>query len=96
MYGTIARLQVKPGMEANLQEEMKSYERLNIDGYVNTTVYKLDGKPNEYLMAVAFRDKASYEKNADSPDQDKRYQRFRAFLAGDPEWNDGEIIYSGK
>ncbi len=96
MYGTVARLQLKPGMEARLSEEMKTYENLKIDGYVNTIVYRLDGGANEYYMAVVFRDKASYTKNADDPAQDKRFQTFRAFLASDPEWHDGEVIYSGR
>jgi hypothetical protein len=96
MYGTVARFRVKPGMEGQLQQEMKSYENLNVDGMVGTTVYKLDAGSNQYMMAVVFRDRDSYMKNADSPEQEQRYQRFRALLEADPEWNDGEVIYSGK
>jgi antibiotic biosynthesis monooxygenase (ABM) superfamily enzyme len=83
-------------MEGQLQQEMKSYENLNVDGMVGTTVYKLDAGSNQYMMAVVFRDRDSYMKNADSPEQEQRYQRFRALLEADPEWNDGEVIYSGK
>jgi quinol monooxygenase YgiN len=96
MYGTVARFTIKPGMEAKLTEEMKSYESLNIDGHISTTVYRMDDNPNEFYLAVTFRDKASYQKNADDPEQDKRYQRLRALLAADPEWHDGEIVYSGR
>jgi quinol monooxygenase YgiN len=92
MYGTVARMNVKPGMESQLDAEMKTYESLNIDGFVGTTVFRMDGNPNEYYMAVVFRDKASYMKNADDPAQDARYQRFRALLTGDPEWHDGEVV----
>ncbi len=96
MYGTVARFKIKPGNEAKLATEMSSYGDLKIDGYVSTTVYKLDSGNNEYLMAVIFRDEASYMKNAEDPAQDKRFQTFRALLQSDPEWNDGEIIYSGR
>ncbi len=41
-----------------------------------------------YLVAM-FHDEASYRKNADDPEQDAWYQRFRALLEADPEWNDG-------
>jgi hypothetical protein len=96
MYGTVAKFRVKPGQESKLMQEMGSYDGLNIDGYVGTTVYRLDSGNDEYLMAVVFRDKESYMKNADSPDQNKRYATFRALLQADPQWQDGEIIYSGK
>jgi hypothetical protein len=96
MYGTIARFRIKPGMEQRLQEHMKSYESLNVPGFVNTLVYKMDANANEYFMAVVFQDKASYVKNAEDPAQDARYRQFIAFLDGEPEWHDGEIVYQMK
>ena len=42
MYGTVARLRVKPGKESKLHEQMKEFEELNVEGYVNTIVYKMD------------------------------------------------------
>jgi antibiotic biosynthesis monooxygenase (ABM) superfamily enzyme len=93
MYGTVARFQIKPGMEGKLHDLMKSYEQLNMPGYKSTTVYKLDAGDNQYMMSVVFADKNSYMKNADSPDQDRRYQEMRAILTDDPDWMDGEIIY---
>jgi antibiotic biosynthesis monooxygenase (ABM) superfamily enzyme len=95
MYGTVARFRIKPGMEAKFKELTKSYESLKVPGHVNTSVFRLDSGGDEYLMAVVFQDKGSYMKNADSPDQDKRYQEMRALLQADPQWMDGEVIYSG-
>lgn len=94
MYGTVARMRLKPGMEAKLKADMEQYERLKIPGFVSTTVYRMDTDPNELYMAVAFKDKASYVANARDPKQDERFKRMRAFLAADPEWHDGEIIAS--
>ena len=93
MYGTVARMRVKPGMEQRLQELTEEYEGLDVDGYVDTIVYRMDADPNEYYMAVIFEDKDSYVANADSPEQDARYREFLELLEGEPEWHDGEIVY---
>jgi quinol monooxygenase YgiN len=61
---------------------------------VGTWVYQLDADPDEYLLAVAFESREAYQANAASPEQDARYQQMRALLQADPEWHDGEIVYS--
>ena len=94
MYGTVARMRIKPGMEVKLKEDMAQYEGLKIPGFVSTVVYRMDSDPNEIYMAVVFNDKASYVANARDPKQDERYKKMRAFLAADPEGHDGEIISS--
>ena len=94
MYGTVARMRLKPGMEAKLKDDMAQYDQLKIPGFVSTVVYRMDRDPNEIYMAVVFKDKPSYTKNAADPKQDERYKKMRALLAADPEWHDGEIIQS--
>ena len=94
MYGTVARMQLKPGMESKLVDEMAQYERLKIPGYVNTMVYRMDRDPNEMYVAVAFKDKESYVANARDPKQDERFRKLRGLLTADPEWHDGEVIGS--
>jgi quinol monooxygenase YgiN len=93
MYGTIARMQVKPGAEAQVAALAEEFEGLSIDGHIGTYVYRSDANPNELWMAVAFRDKAAYQANAGSTEQDARYQTIRALLTADPEWHDGEILF---
>jgi len=94
MYGTIAKMRVKPGMEGKLLEMAKTEDQISIPGYVNSIIYRMDGNPNELYMVVVFESKEAYMKNADSPEQDARYRGFVQALDGDPEWHDGEIIYS--
>ena len=94
MYGTVARMRLKPGMESQLTQEMSQYERLKIPGFVSTFVYRKDSDPNEVFMTVAFTDKESYQANARDPKQDERFKTLRAMLAAEPEWHDGEIITS--
>ena len=93
MYGTVARVMVKPGKE---QELMAFGERAQTDtpGFVSMQVFKMDANPNELYLVVAFESKEAYHKNANSPEQAERYAEYRALLDADPEWHDGEIIAS--
>ena len=92
MYGTIARLQAKPGVEAQLRALSQEFAG-QIPGHLGTYVYRADSESDVYWVAVAFTDKAAYQANAQSPEQDARYQKMRALLAADPEWHDGEIVF---
>ena len=93
MYGTVARMRLKPGAEAQIAALMRQYETLNIPGQRMTYVYRMDNDPNMVMMAVIFDDKASYVANANSPEQNARYQQMVALLEAPPEWHDGEILY---
>ena len=92
MYGTVAKLQIRPGAEAELMALAQDYAAQTVPGYIGEYVYRLDNEPDTYIMAVMFNDRASYAANAASPEQHDRYLRFRALLTRDPEWQDGEII----
>jgi quinol monooxygenase YgiN len=95
MYGTVARMHVKPGMGAQLEElDRQEAEMGNIAGYVGEVVYQMDAEPDVYYLAVIFESKAAYDANATSPEQNERYEQFRALLVEDPEWHDGEIVRS--
>ena len=96
MYGTVAKMRAKQGMVQKLQDLTAREDMRSIPGLVNTIVYQMDNDPNELIMVVLFESKEAYVKNADSPEQNARYQEFVALLEGQPEWNDGEIIYSSK
>ena len=93
MYGTVARMTVKPGMEQQLVEHVESFEAVKVPGFIRTTIYRLDGDTNECVTAVVFDSKESYVANAESPEQNERFQEMRALLEADPVWGDGEIIH---
>ena len=93
MYGTIARMHAKPGARDALVASMKD-EPTDSDGFIGFQVYASEEDPDVLWMSVQFRDKASYQANADDPAQDGRYRKMREFLAEDPEWHDGEVISS--
>ena len=96
MYGTVARMKVKPGELEQLQKALSDWgdQDPKAVGAIATHVYQLDADQNELIMAVLFRDRDSYFANADDPKTDEWFQRVRAHLEADPEWNDGEIISS--
>ncbi|MBI4305873.1 MAG: antibiotic biosynthesis monooxygenase [Chloroflexi bacterium] len=98
MYGTVARIRVKPGGEKALlalMDEWNKQRKGKVKGAVATYVYRLDKDPNQLVMAVVFKDKKSYTDNANDPEQDKWYRRFREQLQSDPVWDDGEIVATG-
>jgi antibiotic biosynthesis monooxygenase (ABM) superfamily enzyme len=94
MYGTVARMRIKPGMEQPLAEQLEEFDSLGVPGFVRSTIYKLDAGGDEYMVAIAFETKDAYVANAESPEQDARYQKMRELLDSDPDWNDGEIVHT--
>lgn len=93
MYGTVARLKIKPGKEQALMEFGKRAQT-DTPGFVSMNVYKMDADPTELYLVVAFESKEAYHKNAQSPEQAANYAEYRALLDADPEWHGGEIIAS--
>src|SRR5690242_3170558 len=49
MYGTIARMQAKPGMQDKLLEFMGRQAARSMRGYKTTYVYHMDADPNAYM-----------------------------------------------
>jgi len=94
MYGTIARMRVKPGMAERMMALMEEYEDLGVPGYRGTYVYRMDGDSNEHYLVVLFDSKADYVANAQSPEQNERYLEYVELLDGEPEWHDGEVVYA--
>jgi len=95
MFGTVGRLKVKPGKLDELIAAFAEDQR-QPEGSLGYHVYKVEGKENELILAVAFKDKESYFRNADDPSQDEMYRKMVKLLDGAPTWEDGEIIFTGK
>jgi quinol monooxygenase YgiN len=89
MYGTVARIKTKPGA----LDALKEMESRRPPGFVRTLVFQMDEDPTELILVVVFENKEAYFSNADSPEQNEEFMQLRAFLTGDPEWNDGEVIF---
>ncbi len=95
MYGTIFRMNVKPGQEQRLVEVFKEWERERkpkVQGAVAGLLLKPDNQPGEFIGVAIFKDKAAYIANANDPEQDKWYLKLRDLLQDDPTWEDGEYV----
>lgn len=94
MYGTVARLRVKPGAEDAFARVSEQYTTTDIPpGMIAELVYRTDADPQGYILAVVFASKEDYWANANSPEQHARYEQLRQLLAADPEWSDGEVVH---
>lgn len=93
MYGTVAKMRIKPGAEDELRK-LSGEDAAQIKGFVFEHVFRMDSDPLEYWLVVGFESKAAYEANAASPEQHQRYKRYRELMTADPEWHDGEIAFS--
>lgn len=90
MYGTIALCHVRPDNVDKLRALAAAEDELAIEGYLGTDLLMVDNHPETVLMVVRFADRDTYRANADSADQDTRYQDFRALMEDDPVWYDGQ------
>ena len=92
MFGTVAKMKLKPGAEDKMMTAMEGSANSQ-EGHVATYVFKSDADPNVHFVTTIFESRAAYKKFADSPEQDKRFHKMRELLAADPEWHDGEVIH---
>lgn len=96
MYGTVAKIQVKPGAQEAFSRLSEIESGLDIPGMVAQYIFQMDEDPNQLYLIVMFKDKQSYVANAESPEQHERYLEMMHYLAAEPEWHDGEIIYADR
>jgi heme-degrading monooxygenase HmoA len=92
LYGTIAKMKLKPGAEEEMMQVMAGPDA-GREGHIATYVFKSDADPNVHFVTTVFESKSAYKKFADSPEQGKRFNKMRELLAADPEWHDGEVIH---
>lgn len=89
MFGSIFRMQAKPGKKPELLQQFTG-----ADGRVPAgmkAAYAFDSGDNEVWGVAVFTDEKAYRENASSPEQDAEYRKMRELLIADPEWHDGTI-----
>jgi quinol monooxygenase YgiN len=89
MYGTVARMVVKPENREKMRAVMEGDTR-KVAGAIGTYTLMENDSDNLWLLAI-FEDKATYDANADDPAMNETYVQYRALLEEDPEWHDGAI-----
>jgi hypothetical protein len=91
MYGTVARMKMKPEAR-RITFDSGHREHATPQGLPGRDHHKMDNNPRSDQWRVLC-DKASYQANASDPEMNKEYEQYRALLDADPEWNDGEVIH---
>ena len=89
-------MNVLPGQERKLIESFEKWEKerkSKVPGVAASYLLRSDKNPGEFFGAAVFADKASYQANAEDPEQDIWYRQVRRLLESDPEWNDGEYVF---
>lgn len=95
MYGTVARIKIKPELRDEAIDFLQRPEDPEDNpGAVSFYLFQMDADPNEFYMVAVFEDKEKYVANANDPQTDAQYQEMAKFFAEEPQWHDGEIIYS--
>ena len=92
MYGTIARCRIKPRLRDEFINAMDRFGDAVIAGWVADYYFQMENDSDEFYLVAIFKDKETYQANADSAEQHERYLVFRSFLLDDPEWHDGFIL----
>ncbi len=92
MFGTVARMKLKPGSFEKMQALMKGFEERQVKGFVYNAVFRSKTDPDEVWLTVGFEDEASYRANAEDPQTQQMSRQYQDFLAAPPEWHDGEIV----
>jgi hypothetical protein len=95
MYGTIARLHPLPGKTEELLSLGESMRAAPMAGHHASYMFRPDRNPyfrETVFLVVVFDDADAYRANAESPEQDARYQQMRALLQDEPDWLDGTFL----
>ncbi|MGA7988124.1 MAG: antibiotic biosynthesis monooxygenase family protein [Candidatus Dormiibacterota bacterium] len=94
MYGSVSRWRIKEGQEQELLEVMGNALKDLPPGSHGVSVYRSDTDPQEFWVAGSWESKEAYRANSNTPEQDASYRRLRDLMDADPEWHDGEIVFS--
>ena len=92
MFGTVAKMKLKPGSYEKVMETMKAFEGQQAKGFVSNAVYRSQSDPDEMWLAIVFEDEASYRANAEDPRTDEMSGKMQELMAAAPEWHDGEVV----
>ncbi|MGE5225312.1 MAG: putative quinol monooxygenase [Planctomycetaceae bacterium] len=90
MYGTVAKMRVKPENREQLRKVAEAQNVEQVEGFVASYTLFENDSDVAWLLAV-FADRATYDANANDPAQHERFMELRALMDADPEWHDGEI-----
>ncbi|WP_119072197.1 hypothetical protein [Aggregatilinea lenta] len=90
MYGTIARMQLKPGALDAMMAFGREQPPPPGDGVM--LVFQMDNNPDELYLIVAAESEEAYRAVANSPEQHQRFLQMMELLVAEPDWHDGRVV----
>ena len=92
MFGTITRARLKEGVTVDdLKAQFDTGDR-PASSLALIVLQSVDD-PREIWFASAFESREAYFENADSPEQNARFERMQQLVeGGPPEWHDGNVV----
>ena len=93
LYGSVARMAVKPGARQALNDFLEAATvrfdqvRSMQAGYLVLA----ENDPDLAVMVGVFDSEEAYRANSESPEQHQRYLEMRSLLTQDPDWYNGYI-----
>lgn len=94
MFGTVSRTRLKEGVTIDQVKEQFGDSGDQPPGSVALLVFQSEKDPRDLWLAVAFESREAYFKNADSPEQNARFEKMQQLVEGPPEWHDGNVIFA--
>ncbi len=93
MYGTVARIKIKPGTIDQFSAVSDEMTADSGHGEVALMVFQSSNNPDELYLVAVFEDEEKYYANADRPETDASFRKMAQHFAEDPQWHDGEVVY---
>jgi quinol monooxygenase YgiN len=93
MYGTIAKMRVKPACREALVRFIEAMPNLP-DSYIGRVMYQMDDDPDVFYLAGVFDSKKGYFTHSDKPETHTLYLQLLELLENEPQWHDGEIVFT--
>lgn len=91
MFGTVARIRIKPGHEDDLARIAGEITATNPPGFVTNYVLRSKDDPQERWLIAIFESEQAYYDNASRPETNAQYERWMEITEGQPEWHDVHV-----
>ena len=102
VYGTVVKMKLSPEGVKNMRdyyaeiypEEDREGDRRLPEGAICAIDFQLDDEPDTFIHIAIFESREAYWANAESPEQNERFEKAMAMLqpVGEPEWHDGAVM----
>ena len=93
MYGTVARIKIKPGSFDQFSAASEEMTSDSGHGEVVVMTFQSSDDPDELYLLAVFEDEEKYYANADRPETDASFRKMSQYFAEDPQWHDGEVVF---